>query len=74
MAQSRRANSWRIWRGVSQSDESLAFQSGLTYTSPVGVYATAQLVRLRTVAGQYHVKCEKTCPGVRPGATGGRAE
>lgn len=29
-----------VWRGVSQTDESLAFQSGLTYTSPVGVYAT----------------------------------
>ncbi|MFT3761786.1 MAG: TorF family putative porin [Pseudoxanthomonas sp.] len=28
-----------VWRGISQSDENPAFQAGLTYTSPVGVYA-----------------------------------
>lgn len=29
-----------VWRGVSQSNEDVAFQTGLTYTSPIGVYAT----------------------------------
>ena len=29
-----------VWRGVSQSNEGVAFQTGLTYTSPIGVYAT----------------------------------
>ena len=29
-----------VWRGVSQSNEGVAFQTGLTYTTPVGIYAT----------------------------------
>jgi len=33
------ATSDYVWRGVSQTDEDPAFQTGLTYTSPVGVYA-----------------------------------
>lgn len=28
-----------VWRGISQTDEGVAFQVGATYTSPVGVYA-----------------------------------
>ena len=36
----------------------------LTASTTAGVRITAQLVRLPTVAGQQHVGCEKTCPGV----------
>lgn len=27
-----------VWRGISQTDEDPAFQAGLTYTTPVGIY------------------------------------
>ncbi|MFT4255885.1 MAG: TorF family putative porin [Pseudoxanthomonas sp.] len=33
------ATSDYVWRGISQSDEGPAFQAGLTYTAPVGIYA-----------------------------------
>jgi uncharacterized protein (TIGR02001 family) len=32
------ATSDYVWRGLSQSEEDPAFQAGLTYTTPVGVY------------------------------------
>lgn len=28
-----------VWRGITQTDEGVAFQTGLTYTAPVGIYA-----------------------------------